>query len=268
MSTPSLAVLIPVYNNQSGLSFSLESLTKSEGVGALTVVIVDDGSSLPVVLPEHYPFTLKLLRLPQNQGITKALNTGLEWILTNDFTYVARLDAGDVCYPQRLQQQLSRFVRQPELALLGTFARAVDATGSFLYIITPPTQHEHLRRSMHLNNSFLHPSVMMRVDVLRKVGVYSEAYPAAEDYELFFRIVSSYATENIPDSLIDYEINPSGISLSRRRRQIRSRIAIQKHYFRWDYLESYLGLFKSFVALYLPATFGAWRRKRSGRSTI
>src|SRR5579859_1092266 len=87
-------LLIPYYNNLTGLIRSLQSIRYSAVKYAL--LIVDDGSTTPLRLSDlkgviEIPTTIHIIRQEPNQGITKALNAGLEWLRgRNDFLYVAR----------------------------------------------------------------------------------------------------------------------------------------------------------------------------------
>ena len=46
-----------------------------------------------------------------------------------------------------------------------------------------------MRQALNYNSAINHTTFMVRSDVLKEVGFYSEHYPVAEDYELFRRIL-------------------------------------------------------------------------------
>src|SRR6185312_10904830 len=98
-------LLIPYYNNLPGLISSLKSIVYDSLAYAL--LIVDDGSRQPLLKEDIIPYlpqplSLTILRLGENQGITRALNTGLRWLEEKQYCrYIARLDCGDLCAPER-----------------------------------------------------------------------------------------------------------------------------------------------------------------------
>src|SRR5215470_2449775 len=98
-------LLIPCYNNPQGLMASLESVFYDGD--RFAVVIVDDGSSVPVCAEQikselRNISLITVLRSEQNRGITDALNHGLQWIEEHlTVKYIARLDCGDSCHPYR-----------------------------------------------------------------------------------------------------------------------------------------------------------------------
>jgi glycosyltransferase involved in cell wall biosynthesis len=133
------------------------------------------------------PFPVHLHRLSRNQGITEALNVGLEQIAAADFPYVARLDAGDLSLPGRFAAQVAFLEAHPDHAVVGSHVDMVDEDGRLLYVFAPPSDHEDLVRECHYRNPMSHPSVMMRMSALRSCGAYRETYPGGEDYELWLR---------------------------------------------------------------------------------
>lgn len=246
-----LSVLIPIYNSLNDLTQSLNSLALVQT--PFDILIVDDGSEPPIQLPDLIGgHSVVLLRLQNNGGIEDALNTGLRYIIEQDYELVARLDAGDICMPQRFNKQLKFMDENPHIMLVGSHVEHFDTSGNIIFIQCVPLELDLIKRKMHLNSCFVHPAVMMRVSAIKAIGFYSPAYPAAEDYEYFFRFVKLNAVHNLDEILTRKEINPKSISLSRRRVQLRSRLKIQIKYFNPKIIESYMGIFKTIVLYFIP----------------
>ncbi|RDI96141.1 glycosyltransferase [Meiothermus sp. QL-1] len=245
-----VALLMPVYQDQAGLEFTLSSLPKEV---PLDVVVVDDGSQPPIELPTlPSPHKGFLLRLSQNQGIEYALNHGLEWILSQGYPYVARLDAGDECLPGRFEKQLDFLKKHPEYAMVGGQVLFINEQGKEVFRERFPTEDSSIRRIMHARNCFIHPAVMIRSQVLKEVGLYSNRYKAVEDYELFFRVVRRYKVANLADTILAYRINPLGISLKKRRQQVWNRLRVMLLNFDPLLIESWLGILKNSLLLITP----------------
>lgn len=234
-----IALLIPVFQNQLGAEKSLGSL--SEDV-PLDIVLIDDGSSPPLEVPRAHPaHSIVLLRQPKNMGIAVALNAGLQLVFERNYEYVARLDAGDQVIAGRFAVQVEFLDSHPEIALVGTAVQYVREDGASLFVHRLPHAQTDIVRAMHRNTAFCHPSVMMRVAMIRHVGFYSETH-FAEDYEYFYRIVDMHHTANLPDVLLVKEVAAASVSVSSRRRHLRSRLRIQIEHFRLRSFSSYLGL--------------------------
>jgi glycosyltransferase involved in cell wall biosynthesis len=249
-----LALLIPVYNDQKGLEITLSALVNH--AEPLDIWIVDDGSDVPVQVPKASGSNnIFVLRTPHNQGIVGALNTGLEQILHKKYCYIARLDAGDIPLTGRFAKQLERFYANPRLGLVGTHTEFVDAEGQLLYMWQPPTNPVHLRRFMHLQNPFVHSSVMFGSEVIRTVGCYSEKFSASEDYELFFRIAKRFEIAMVGEVLMRCDLNPNGLSVRKRNAQMRSALAIRLKNFDPLIIESYKGLLRGAISSKLPLSW-------------
>lgn len=257
MSTVTTAVLIPHYNNPQGLSHSLQSIKEEE---ALDVVIVDDGSREKCIneqlLKEEIPSFLKLhfIYLHKNSGIEHALNKGLEFILKKNYSYIARLDCGDTCTTGRFKLQKEYLKTKPAVGLVGSYARFVDDQGKLGFNLKPPVDYKHIKKKMYVNAMFIHPTIMFKREVIEKLGGYPTNYPAAEDFALFFKIIKQYKAENIPEFLVNCELNTGGISLTRRKIQLHTRLKILKEEFYWGFYPVY-GLIRNYTIAHLPYSF-------------
>ena len=226
MGLKNMILLIPHYNDLIGLRKSLSSLPEG-----LDVLIVDDGSSekpSAKELSDSFPsLNIELIYLPENRGIEHALNAGLRRILSLSYRYIARLDAGDEVVPKRFEVQLEHMRSNPDLFLLGTWGEAVDPdTHKVIFKLTPPTDYRSIRKAICLNSPFIHTSVMFRREVVEEVGFYPIGYKYAEDYAFFFKIVKRFKAKNLPTFMVRFELNPRGVSISKRRRQIISRLKV------------------------------------------
>ena len=259
-SRTSVAMLIPVYNGQAGLNRSCASLRADS---SYDVVIVDDGSNPAISAPRGLdPARVTLLRLGKNQGITRALNHGLGWILQRGYKYVARLDAGDLVLPRRIERQLAFLESHPDHAIVGGQTRFVDMHGSETFRDQFPASDSLIRRAMHGRSCFIHPAVMLRNSALREMGCYDERYPNAEDFELFWRLLTRWKGANLTELVVEYEVNPDGLSVAKRSQQVRSRIRILLKYFDLRVPESYVGLIKNLILLVIPYRWVRWLKRR------
>jgi glycosyltransferase involved in cell wall biosynthesis len=226
----SIAVLMAAYNADATLRQAVDSVCAS--TIPIQLFIVDDGSRVPVAdllgPMEH----VEVIRLARNQGLAHALNAGLEEILTRGYEYVARMDADDICYPDRFARQLVFLKENPAIHVVGCGVRFIDdRSDAPLAYYCPAFNHEDIRQRLFFNNCMPHPGLVIRADVFATIGLYSLAYPAAEDYEFLRRVTRRFRVANVPECLLDYRISTTGISITKRRRQLIDRLRIQTRYF-------------------------------------
>jgi len=246
----SIAVLIPVFNDDGQLGATLRSID-DQGV-PVVVVIVDDGSDPPVAVRQPSSHEIVVLRHDVNRGIEHALNTGLTYIVERGIRYVARLDNGDLCAAGRLERQRDFLEQNPSVHLVGSAVEWRDDAGRSRFTRVFPTTHDTIVRALHHTTVLIHPAVMFRTTVVHTAGMYSTAYPAAEDLEFFWRIAKHHHVANLPETLVVTRFDPSGLSIRRRREQLRSILRIQLAFFRASTWASYWGILKTLGRFAVP----------------
>ncbi|WP_170144739.1 glycosyltransferase [Hydrogenivirga caldilitoris] len=250
-----ILIIIPHYNNLKGLEKSLASISNIEPVD---VLIIDDGSNEEnkpdcKELKNKYKNINSLYCLinDKNRGIEYVLNDGLKYALKHDYKYIARLDCGDICCPERFRIQKEFLDKNPEIYLVGSYVEIVDTKGNTLFIYKPPIIHDEIRKKMCINNVFIHPSVMFRKEVIEEVGFYPLNYKYAEDYAFFYKIVKNLKVANINKVLLKYEVNPTGISLSKRKIQLKSRIKVILDFCDFSWIKAY-SLIRNSIMFIVP----------------
>nr|WP_243751885.1 glycosyltransferase [Leucobacter weissii] len=209
-------MLLPVYAGDDAgflrLAFASSVLEQSQPPAE--VVIVQDG---PVPgdlaeelrrLAEESPVPVRLVVLPENRGLSEALNAGLA---VCGYEVVARIDADDVSMPERFERQW-RLIREG-YDLIGTgmaeFERDHGTPGD---VRVPPVGARRIREHARTHNPFNHPTMMYRLAAVERVGGY-QPLGKMEDYWLGVRlIVSGARVENIPDPLVGYRVGSGAFS--------------------------------------------------------
>ncbi len=255
--SPAIAVLMPVYNPDAELKLTLESLRGQ--TAPFRLFLVDDGSKVHTDYETlTHGMDVMIIRLKQNLGITGAMNAGLKEILRGHFPYIARIDCGDVCTPDRLSKQKDFLDHNPEIAIIGGACEFRDRNERYELVnkrvVVFPLTPEDSRKRLSSNSPVCHPAVIIRRQVFEKIGFYSEAYPAAEDYDLMWRASSAgFNISNLSDMLLIKEVTPGSISVKRRRRQIYSRLRIQWANANFASLASLKGLLRTILIFAAPA---------------
>ncbi|HRW18356.1 MAG TPA: glycosyltransferase [Dermatophilaceae bacterium] len=180
------------------------------------IVVVEDGpiaDELSLVLDDagqRLPITR--VRLPHNRGLSDALQAGLP---ACEHELVARVDADDICVPERFERQLAAFAAQPELAALGGFcAEFVDDPMRPYAIRTVPVGADEVDRVARWRSPLNHPTVMLRRSAVLAVGGY-DGFVGIEDYYLWAKlIVAGYRIDNLAEVLVRQRAGPQ---LGRRR---------------------------------------------------
>ena len=250
-----ILVLIPHYNNFEGLLESVKVIDEDE---CIDVLIVDDGSTnnfinenqLNTVKPNN--LNIIYIYLNQNKGIEHALNKGIEYFRKNEeYKFLARLDCGDLCAKNRFKIQKEFLDSHNRVGIVGSNIKFFNLKGESVFNLKLPQTNKEIKRGMFKNAMFIHPSIMLKREVLNKVKQYPLNYPAAEDYAFFFEILKYFEGANINQYLVKCELNPNGISIQKRKIQLRSRLKLIKKNFYFGFYPIF-GFFRNLLLYVMP----------------
>lgn len=118
MRSPTVSVLMPVYNGAKYLHEAVKSIL-DQTYADFEFLIVNDGStddSEKIILSFKDP-RIVIIKNEINIGLINSLNKGLTIAKGK---YIARMDADDVAMPQRLELQVKEFNTNPNAIVIGT----------------------------------------------------------------------------------------------------------------------------------------------------
>jgi glycosyltransferase involved in cell wall biosynthesis len=221
---PAVSVLLAVRDGLPWISDAIASIL-TQTLSALELIVIDDGSTdaTPTVLTSICDERLVVVRTP-GDGLTRALNVALRRARA---PLIARLDADDVALPQRLLRQTAFLASHPDVGVLGTAAREVDATGQPLAVVTPPTGDADLRHALIRRNPFIHSSVVLRRALLDDLHGYDETFVVAQDYDLWMRMSRITKLANLPEPLVIRRRLPHRVSVARDAERLRAEARIR-----------------------------------------
>lgn len=222
-----VSVLLPVRNPRLDwldlaiTSVLLQSLREWE-----LLVVVDDATPLSEFLERYGDERIRHLHLPHMPGLPAALNHGLS---EAGAPLVARVDADDICEPERLAKQLALFDQDERLDVAGSQLLVIDETGSVIGRRRYPTAHDDIVASLRRYCCIGHPSVMFKRARIIDAGGY--AAMRGEDYDLWCRLAAAGARfANHPEALIRYRYH-SAYTRADTRQTLRATIDIKRRNF-------------------------------------
>lgn len=231
---PELSVLMPVRDGARWLEEAVGSVL-AQNFRDFELIVVDDGSSdaTPSLLADFAARDSRIVVIRQPpSGVVAALNAGLAAARA---PLVARLDADDVAEPERFAEQIDTLRRDPMLVLLGSWAKDIDANGRITGMRRPETDPDDLERRLETGNPMIHPSVMFRTAAARAVGGYRIAFAAAEDFDLWLRLLVHGRIANLPRELIRYRVHHESITAKQPLQQMfATRLALRSAELRRD----------------------------------
>ena len=142
--------------------------------------------------------------------LNHSLNLGVEHAVGK---YIARMDADDISYPNRLSVQFDFLENNPEIAVCGSWFTLIDSKDAPFETVKLPTDDAAIRRAAFSRNPMCHPTVMFRREAVAKAGGYLGGL-YAEDYDLWLRLMNTDGIRfaNIPEVLLGYRAVPGGVA--------------------------------------------------------
>lgn len=233
---PKVCIILPVFNAERYLAMALASLLLQTHHN-IEVIAIDDGSqdrSLALLQAAAMMDARVTVVSRPNRGLIATLN---EALAAADSDFVARMDADDIAYPQRIAVQIQAFDADHALGLLGTHFDTLFARGRIdpapPALLTAQGERGVFGRFV---TALRHPTVMFRRTRLGAARlVYDPAYPCAEDFDLFRRLAEHTRIAQTATPLLAYRLHGESVSARKIAQMTRTHVAIlgeniERHY--------------------------------------
>ena len=211
MTPAKLTVLMPAYNAERYIALAIESVL-TQTFTEFQVLIVDDGSTdgTSAVIRSFNDRRITLIG-QENQGVAKALNTGLQAARAD---LIVRFDADDICYPERLDIQYRFMIDHPEYVLAGSMVDYTDMEGRYVFTHRPVAlTDETIRQLPYSICPFIHSSVIYRKMPVLSLGGYNIHAHGFEDHLLWHSLVKAGKLCNLAQVLMMVRFNPGSVTM-------------------------------------------------------
>jgi len=249
------AVIMCVYNGDKvdDLSLAVQSILEQTIKADLYIYI--DGK-INDALEEYIQSVnnvkgITIFRGRENKGLAFGLNYLIDFLVTQDYDFVSRMDSDDISLDNRLALQENFLLSHPGIHVLGGYCSEFGSSYA-LQTKKVPVEHEDLIKFSILRCPFIHPTVMFRTEVFKDGWRYPLNTTFSEDLALWYNLLfNGYRFGNIPKVLLKYRINDATLN---RRKGIKK--AFSELQLRFEYM-SKMNLFsvKSVSLLLLKTIF-------------
>ena len=195
---PLVSIAIPARNAALTLRRAVDSVL-SQDYGNLEVIIAVNGSTDNTLGIAKSIDDDRIRVIESQAGIVPALNACLK---TSRGDYIARQDADDEWLPGKLSKQV-QFLESTGIDVLGT--QMIVREGESETVTRYPSLHDDcVKWLFEAKNPIGHPSVLFRSSLLGKVGGYWEAFPFAEDMDMWMRALPHARLGNLDEPMNIY----------------------------------------------------------------
>ena len=207
---------MPAYNTGRYIREAIHSVL-AQTFTYFELLIINDGST-DDTLAVISSFTDARIRVinQDNKGVANALNNGLSHARA---PYIARFDADDVCYPNRLQVQHDYMMAHPDYSIIGSACDYADVNGEYVFTYRPAAHsNNEIQQLDYTICPFIHSGVFYKKDVVLNAGGYNEHAYTYEDHFLWANILKNENACNLQQSLIKVRWNPESITIDEKWR--------------------------------------------------
>lgn len=186
----SVSVILPFRNAEQTLTDAIKSIL-DQSLHDFELLLVDNAStdgSLAIARSfAHAHDHTHIIEAPE-AGLVRALNTGLAHAKGK---YIARMDADDIAYPDRLRLQYQYLEQNLSVDVIACqvacdkneYSKGIQ---SYVRWSNAIIKHEDILLNRFVDAPLIHPTVMFRRSLLSRFGSYLEGdFP--EDFELWLR---------------------------------------------------------------------------------
>ncbi len=179
-----ISILLSAYNDGNYLSHAIESIL-NQTYENFEFLIRNDGSTdeTSEILDKYKKVDerIKIFHDSNNIGLTKSLNILLK---ESKGSLIARQDSDDFSFKERLKSQVDYLLKKD-----------IDACTTRAFVkqtfkVTPNKSY-YLPKNfvMKIKNPYVHGSLLIKKEVIKKIGGYDEKFYYAQDYKLMSDLI-------------------------------------------------------------------------------
>jgi glycosyltransferase involved in cell wall biosynthesis len=190
------------------------------------LILLDDGSTDgSVAVGRAFADDRAALRADgMHRGLATRLNEAIDLARGK---YLARMDADDVCYPERFERQVAFLEAHGEVDLAGCGALVFGESGHPLGRFPLRTTHDEICADPWSGFYLAHPGWMGRTAWFRR-NPYRADYRKTQDQDLLLRTFDSSRFACLPELLLGYRMAASPLSKRLRGRAYFSRSILRE----------------------------------------
>ena len=259
-NNPLISVIMSVKNGEKCIDKSVQSIL-NQSFGDFEFIICDDGSTDDTykILQRYAKQDSRVivLRNESNGGLAYSLNRCIDVARSN---ILARQDADDWSDTNRFEVQYPFVMNHPEYAIVGTSWNNVNNAGDeWPYF----PQKEPCAKDLIWDGGFMHPSWMMRKDMLKKVDYYTEGpfTMRDQDYHMVLKLYGAgMKIYNMDELLYFYRNDETTFGRTKNWKRVKGLMWIRFDGYRRNHFPvwTYIVVLKPLIKNLLPTFITKW----------
>ena len=181
---PVVSLIMSMRNSASTVGAAVRSVLM-QTLRDWEMIVIDDGSSdrSSDIVEGFQDGRIRLVRESRSAGLAARLNQA---VALSQGDFIARMDADDICFPERLARQVARLREEPRLDLLACGAVVFTGDGELIGEIPVGLDHQDIVARPFVGFPLPHPTWCGQASWFRS-NPYNAKLRYAEDQDLLLR---------------------------------------------------------------------------------
>ena len=228
---PDISVIMSVYNGENYLKEAIESVINQTFQNWELLVIHDCSKDSTLEILEEFSKKDSRIKIHTNEVNLKLPSSLNKAISLSTGKYIARMDADDICLPQRFEKQF-KFMEENSHVQLSSCRFLTVKNGVYqLGGAGARCDSDAIDAMLLMANPILHPGVFARAEVFKQFN-YDTSLTCTEDLELWTRLaLNKQKMQILPEYLLIYRLHDKQITSTTLERQHTEVLKIQNKYY-------------------------------------
>lgn len=221
-------VILPAYNCDKYILDTLHSII-DQTFGNFKCYVVNDGSTdnTRAVIQSVKDDRIIYVENETNLGLVATLNKA---ITISSSKYILRIDADDICMPNRFHEQVCFMENHPEIGVCGSNLKTF---GKNEIEWNYPEHDDDIRAAVFFRTLMAHPTVIIRRSIIEENNAkYPGDFPHMEDAALWFELIDKTKFHNLQSHLVNYRVEGQNITEKNKATRIEREQAFYTHVFK------------------------------------
>ena len=222
-----VSIVMSIFGYEKYVEESIESIL-GQTFRNIELIIIDDNCNYDLYkkIRRFNDKRIIYIRNKDNIGLTESLIKGINIARGK---YIARQDAGNVSWINRIEKQYDYLENAKDCYLIGSSFILIDEDGREICKIFANTDPDFIKKKLPENNCINHSTIMFR-----NTGgdTYRSKFRYSQDYDFYLNLLSrGIRLGNITDILLKERFMPDSITYAKRNQQIVFEDLARRFYF-------------------------------------
>ena len=205
IKNPLVTIYMPVYNAIPYLSQAIDSIL-NQSFSNFEFIIVDDASTDNSwkIIKSYAKKDSRIIAIKNQINLGVSLTSNIA-ISKARGKFLARMDADDISFTDRIENQVNFLNKNPKVVAIGGQCVVIDENNNIIGNKNFPSQNQKLKDMIFWAVPMQQPSMMINLTKLPKNFVwYTPNQSSAEEINLMFRFMLYGQIANLEDNLLFY----------------------------------------------------------------